>query len=108
MAVNKVVVNTENGKETLIDLTKDTVTPEALVYGATAHDASGNIIVGTATPVNVKCYGAKGDGITDDTVAFQTALSENRTVFVSRFASIPFQPMSCLFPVALISCPVHL
>ena len=27
-------------------------------------------------------YGAKGDGSTDDTVAFQTALAENRVVFV--------------------------
>lgn len=47
MAVNKVVVNTENGAETLIDLTEDSVTSETLVKGVTAHDASGNIIVGS-------------------------------------------------------------
>lgn len=33
----------------------------------------------TVTPER---YGAKGDGITDDTAAFQTALAENRVVFV--------------------------
>lgn len=48
MAVNKVVYNTENGAETLIDLTGDTVTPETLAVGATAHNASGEVIVGTA------------------------------------------------------------
>lgn len=47
MAVNKVVYNTENGAEILIDLTGDTVTPETLAKGAKAHDASGNVIVGT-------------------------------------------------------------
>lgn len=48
MAVNKVVYNTENGAETLIDLTDDTVTPETLADGAVAHDASGNVIRGVA------------------------------------------------------------
>lgn len=41
--VNKVVY----GTETLIDLTNDTVTPDKLADGATAHDKSGNQIVGT-------------------------------------------------------------
>lgn len=43
MAVNKVVY----GGETLIDLTSDTVTPETLAEGVTAHDAAGNLIIGT-------------------------------------------------------------
>lgn len=42
MAVNKV----DFGDNTLIDLTEDTVTPETLAQGTTAHDASGNKIVG--------------------------------------------------------------
>lgn len=47
MAANKVVMNTENGAETLIDLTEDTVTAETLAEGVTAHDASGTQITGT-------------------------------------------------------------
>lgn len=43
MGVNKV----EYGGETLIDLSKDSVTPETLAEGTTAHDASGEPIVGT-------------------------------------------------------------
>lgn len=46
MAVNKVVINGENGEEILIDLTGDGVTPQTLAEGITAHDASGNVIVG--------------------------------------------------------------
>lgn len=37
------------GNETLIDLTGDTVTPDTLLAGTTAHNRSGNQIVGTAT-----------------------------------------------------------
>ena len=43
--INKVVL----GNETLLDLTADTVTPQTLYLGTTAHDASGAAIVGTAT-----------------------------------------------------------
>lgn len=45
MAVNKVIY----GDQTLIDLTNDSVTPETLLEGETAHDASGAQILGTAT-----------------------------------------------------------
>lgn len=43
MAINKVVY----GGEVLIDLTSDTVTPETLLAGATAHGKDGEIINGT-------------------------------------------------------------
>lgn len=43
MGVSKVDYN----GETLIDLTGDTVTPETLAEGATAHDMAGNPITGT-------------------------------------------------------------
>lgn len=51
MAVNKVVY----GTDVLVDLTSDTVTPDTLAEGVTAHDNSGSTIVGT-----MKC----GGGIT--------------------------------------------
>ena len=43
--INKVVL----GNDTLLDLTADTVTPQTLYLGTTAHDASGAAIVGEAT-----------------------------------------------------------
>lgn len=43
MAVSKVVYN----QKTLIDLTSDTVVPEALLKGFTAHKADGTIVTGT-------------------------------------------------------------
>lgn len=46
MAVNKV----EYGDKTLIDLTSDTVTKEALLVGVTAHTASGEKIAGEFDP----------------------------------------------------------
>ena len=45
MAINKVIYQ----GNTLIDLTNDTVTPEALAEGVTAHSKSGEVITGTAT-----------------------------------------------------------
>lgn len=45
MARNKVIF----GGETLIDLTADTVTPDKLASGITAHDKSGEVITGTNT-----------------------------------------------------------
>lgn len=44
MSVNKVVY----GGQTLVDLTSDTVTPETLASGVTAHNAKGEVITGTA------------------------------------------------------------
>ena len=43
MAVNKVVL----GDQTLIDLTADSVTPDKLFKGITAHNMKGESIVGT-------------------------------------------------------------
>lgn len=42
MAVNKV----DFGGETLIDLTNDTITPDKLLSGETAHNAAGELIIG--------------------------------------------------------------
>lgn len=55
MNVNKVAY----GGRTLIDLTSDTVTPQTLVRGATAHAADGSIITG-------ENHGASGDMLKSD------------------------------------------
>lgn len=47
MAVNKVEIN----GQPVIDLTQDTVTPDTLLKGITAHDASGSKIQGTVESV---------------------------------------------------------
>lgn len=52
MAVNKVVL----GNRTLIDLTAVTVTPEVLLEGYTAYDASGNLITGTYAPTKENLF----------------------------------------------------
>jgi hypothetical protein len=52
MAVNKVAY----GGNTLIDLTGDSVTPETLAEGVTAHDATGNVIVGTLPVETIPAY----------------------------------------------------
>ena len=53
MAISKVEITTGNGVETLVDLTEDTVQPETLAEGETAHAANGALIVGTAKKVNI-------------------------------------------------------
>lgn len=52
MAVNKVEIN---GK-TIIDLTKDTVLPQTLLPGVTAHNAAGEQIVGVATAGGITSF----------------------------------------------------
>ena len=49
MAINKVIYD----GEPLIDLTGDTVTPETLLKGRTAHGADGALLVGTAESYDV-------------------------------------------------------
>ena len=61
--VNKVVL----GSDTVLDLTSDTVTPETLLVGTTAHNAKGEIITGTLVPCTV--YSAESpalDGTTSN------------------------------------------
>ena len=65
MAVNKVVYD---GK-TLIDLTSDTVTPDNLLNGQTAHDKSGAPIVGTCT------YDMKSSDVMPRITALETSVN---------------------------------
>ena len=52
MAINKVALN----GEVKLDLTADTVTPETLLKGMTAHNAAGELITGVYEPMNIKQY----------------------------------------------------
>ena len=81
MGVNKVIF----GGETVVDLTSDTVTPETLAVGITAHDKSGNLITGTMA-------GGSGDssdeidalvGLFDDTT---THFESNRITKLIQYA----------------------
>lgn len=56
--VNKVDLN----GVTVLDLTSDTVTPETLLVGTTAHNAKGEIITGTLVPCTV--YSAESPSAT--------------------------------------------
>lgn len=49
MAVNKIVLNTDDGEQVLVDLTGDSVSEGTLFEGETAHAANGEKIVGTFT-----------------------------------------------------------
>jgi hypothetical protein len=52
MAINKVVFDAK----VLLDLTEDTVTPETLAEGTTAHDKAGNAITGTMVKPSGRMY----------------------------------------------------
>ena len=67
MAINKVIY----GGNTLIDLTGDTVTPEQLAKGITAHDKSGAVITGTSTK----------DSDTQDATAAAAELLNGKTAY---------------------------
>ena len=68
MAINKIIY----GGNTLIDLTGDTVTPEQLAEGITAHDKSGAKITGTNT------Y----DSDTQDATAAVAEIISGKTAYV--------------------------
>lgn len=68
MAVNKV----EYAGKVLLDLTEDTVTEDQLLEGATAHDSSGQRIVGTMKQSSGG--GGTGSGAIDTSKTFMTGL----------------------------------
>ncbi len=68
MAVNKI----EYAGKVLLDLTEDTVTEDQLLEGATAHDSSGQRIVGTMKQSSGG--GGTGSGAIDTSKTFMTGL----------------------------------
>lgn len=70
MAVNKVEIN----GETVLDLTADSVTPETMTEGTTAHNAAGEQIVGTYVAPVTSVNGQTGD------VEIKAVLYEQQTL----------------------------
>lgn len=71
MAVNKVVL----GNETLIDLTEDSVTPDNLTEGVTAHSADGSKILGT-----MKTFDNSYNSLNDKPKINNTEVSGDKTL----------------------------
>lgn len=57
MGISCVKLKKDGGEETKLDLRYDTVAPETLGFGVTAHDRKGNPIVGNATFGEYALYG---------------------------------------------------
>jgi hypothetical protein len=89
MAYNKVIYK----GEVLVDLTQDSVTAETLAVGATAHDKSGEVIVGTFEGNN---------GIdTSDATATSGDILSGKTAYVKGSkitGTIAFQPAQTITP----------
>lgn len=84
MPANKIVINTENGAETILDLTNDTVTPATLAEGVTAHDASGNVIVGTMpSPIGEITEKITGEFLDDTRLSTSSDATRTATGFVT-------------------------
>lgn len=52
MSVNKVTLTRDGEEEVLIDISGDTVTPDVLLYGVTAHNAQGEPVTGNIPEMN--------------------------------------------------------
>lgn len=89
-SVNKVDYN---GK-TLIDLTGDTVTPDTLLTGVTAHNAQGEIVTGTVE-LPTKLSQLDGELTTDEQTSVRTLIGAGTSNFDGDFNSLknlPFYP----------------
>ena len=94
MAVNKVVL----GDQTLIDLTADSVTPDKLSKGITAHNMKGESIVGTmeggSTPEptdNTAVIFADYDGSLIDTWTWEDKASKTALPTVPAHSGLVFE-----------------
>ena len=73
MAINKIVLNTDDGEQVLVDLTGDNVKADALVVGHTAHGADGEPVEG-ANPYELETTDAEVQTQSDLIEQIQTAL----------------------------------
>ena len=111
MAVNKIVLNTDDGEQVLVDLTGDSVSEGTLFEGKTAHAANGEKIVGTFTleremseqdtlieQIKTALEGKASVDITDNGVvevtpgSYNTELQQNNTELQSILAAVNALP----------------
>lgn len=92
--INKVVF----GGHTLLDLTSDTVTPETLLSGVTAHNKAGNLITGSFDPdIYVLKSGDTMTGpLTIDTEYYDEGGPFAADLILGNSRSYPTQTGSCL------------
>ena len=90
--VNKIIYD----GNTLIDLTEDTITAEDLKYGVTAHDKSGNAIIGTLE-VNEGGDTTIEDGLIDGTLR---EYSNDRVTYIRSYAFYGNRLTAVSFPAA--------
>ena len=88
MAYNKII--TKDGS-VLIDLTKDTITPDTLAVGRTAHAKNGEIVVGTM-PAGIDTNDATASG--GDILNGKTAYANGQKIT----GTIAFQPAKTITP----------
>ena len=79
MAVNQVI----KGKEVLLDLTEDTVTPYNLLAGATAHNAAGEVIEGTLVTTKIGSTAISGTTDTSGNIRFSAVSNNKVPLFVA-------------------------
>lgn len=78
--INKVVL----GSDTVLDLTSDTVSPETLLVGTTAHNAKGEIITGTLVPCTVYSAESPAAATSDSTETFTWEIPSTEHGFKSK------------------------
>lgn len=91
-ALTAATLNTGHGANELYDMDQNVLTTSSPTFAGLI--LNGNALIRGPTPwVDVKAYGAVGNGVTDDTIAFQSALATGSNVFIS----------SGIFPITISS-----
>ena len=87
-------------------IVKDLDRGGTFIWSATGTDNDGTVFAGAtgywtrqySGAVNVKWFGAKGDGVTDDTLAIQNALDIAKSIYISSGNYIISSPLHLKYP----------
>ena len=89
-------VNTANGAVNTANAAKNTadgISGTATLALSTANAANSKADTALANFINVKTYGATGDGVTDDTEAIKDAIAANKNIFFPAGTYIVTEPI---------------